>query len=240
VAEHIDRWHPAGAAAATIVGAYAILVALFAAWGLLLVHVIVANGRNQWDVVGWNRWFNERFNSTMDTWSNTFSHFGETLTIVGITAVVVIVMLVMRRWQNALFLVSAMTLEVTVFLTMTLLVKRDRPPLPKPDQVPPTSSYPSGHTAASTALYLGLALLIAARLRNRIARTVVVLLGFVPGALVALARVARSMHHPTDVVTGYVLGVLCLLAAATVVAVAQGVADRRRMARGTVDADAHG
>jgi membrane-associated phospholipid phosphatase len=240
IAERVDRWHPAGAAAATMVGAYLVLVALFATWGLLLVRVIVNNGRNQWDLVEWNRWFNERFTPTMDTWSGWFSRFGETLTIVGITAVVVIAMLVLRRWQNALFLVSALTLEVSVFLTMTLLVKRDRPPLPKPDQVPPTSSYPSGHTAAATALYLGLALLIAARLRNRVARTIVVLVGFVPGALVALARVARSMHHPTDVMTGYILGILSLLAAATVVAVAQRAADRRHGASRVDDASALG
>jgi undecaprenyl-diphosphatase len=110
---------------------------------------------------------------------------------------------------------------------MTLLIPRERPAVPKPDEVPPTSSYPSGHTAAATALYVGLALLLASRVRNMWARVAIVAVGLLPPIGVAVGRVARGMHHPSDVLTGFALGLACLAGAALVVAVTTRVAERR-------------
>ena len=70
------------------------------------------------------------------------------------------------------FLVGALSLEITVFLTATLLVDRHRPIVPRLDATPPTSSYPSGHTAASIALYVGLAIIIWSLVRSAVVRTI--------------------------------------------------------------------
>jgi membrane-associated phospholipid phosphatase len=232
VAHRLQSWHPGAAAGATIVMAYVVLSLLTLGVGVVLLEVVVADGRNQWDVIGWNRWFTERFDPTMDSWSGWFSRLADTITVVSVVAVLAVVFLLLKKWPSALFLVTALTLEVSVFLTMTLLLDRNRPDLPKPDEVPPTSSYPSGHTAAGTALYFAIALLVAARLRSRAAQVVVLLLGLVPGVLVAVGRVARNMHHPTDTMVGYALGLLCVLAAAVVVAVALRVAAARQETAG--------
>jgi membrane-associated phospholipid phosphatase len=210
-----------------LVGWYVTLVTATAGAGLVLVHVVVADERGRWDLIGVNQWFSERFTPTVDTWSAVASRLADTTTVIAIVVVVSVGFLVVHRWQYALLVSSALTLEVSVFLTMTVLVARDRPVVPKPDEVPPTSSYPSGHTAAGTALYLSIALLVAAQLRNRAARILVLVAGLLPGVLVAIARIARGMHHPTDVIVGYLLGLVCVLAAIVTVMVAEQVAGRR-------------
>lgn len=112
------------------------------------------------------------------------------------------------RWSESFFIATAMVTELSVFLLVTLLVHRARPAVPELDISPPTSSFPSGHTAAALALYGTLAFLIYRRTRRRYAW----LLLLMPLA-VGFARLYRGMHHPSDVVAGLVLGTLSILIA---------------------------
>ena len=113
-----------------------------------------------------------------------------------------------RQWWFAVVPAIALTAEATVFLTASLVVGRGRPEVDQLDHAPPTSSFPSGHTGAATSVYLTFALM-ATRIRNGVLRvTVIVVCSLVPLA-VALARVYRGMHHPTDVLAGLVVGSAC-------------------------------
>jgi undecaprenyl-diphosphatase len=79
------------------------------------------------------------------------------------------------------------------------------------DVSPPTSSFPSGHTSAAVALYLGIALLLVLRARDgRMKATWWALLVLVPIG-VALTRMYRGMHHPSDVVASFLNGGTCVL-----------------------------
>jgi membrane-associated phospholipid phosphatase len=95
-----------------------------------------------------------------------------------------------------------------MFLVTTLVVHRPRPHVVKLDHSPPTSSFPSGHTAAALTLYGALALLIYLHTRRRSAW----LLLLMPAA-VGMARLYRGMHHPSDVLAGLLLGTLAITAA---------------------------
>lgn len=130
-------------------------------------------------------------------------------------AVLVIVMTTLRlwlgRWFEAVVLAAAITVELLVFLAVTALIARDRPDVVLLDPAPPTSSYPSGHTAAAVALYGCLAVLLVRILRPLwLAIPLVVALWLIPAA-VAAARLYRGMHHLSDVVIGALGGGLCLL-----------------------------
>ena len=74
------------------------------------------------------------------------------------------------------------------------------------------ASYPSGHTAASIAIYGGIALLVSSRLANRKARVAVWTVALLIPVYVAFARLYRGMHHPLDVAGGVIIGVLALSA----------------------------
>ena len=72
-----------------------------------------------------------------------------------------------RRWREAGFLVLAVASQVVLFLLTTLLVSRTRPDVVQLDVAPLTSSFPSGHTGATTALFVGTAVVLAWRGRDR-------------------------------------------------------------------------
>jgi len=145
--------------------------------------------------------------------SGFFSTLADTPSAITLSAVAFLAIRALTgRWPEALFVAAALLVELAVFLLTTLTVERARPAVPHLDAAPPTSSFPSGHTAAATALYA--AVVLVAR-RHRTPWPVWLLLG-VPAA-VGLSRLYRGMHHPSDVVAGMVLGALCVLLAHRVV-----------------------
>lgn len=113
-----------------------------------------------------------------------------------------------RQWWFAVVPGIAVSVQSAVFVTSSALIGRERPDVEHLDDSPPTSAFPSGHTGASTAFYLTLALL-AQRIRNPALRWAATILCFLVPALVAFSRLYRGMHHPADVVVGAVNGVIC-------------------------------
>jgi undecaprenyl-diphosphatase len=101
---------------------------------------------------------------------------------------------------------------VAIFLVITLLVDRQRPPVKHLDEAPPTSSFPSGHTAATVVLWGALAVLASERARSALGRGIFLALAFGLPLLVATSRLYRGMHFLTDVLGGALLGGLWLLA----------------------------
>jgi undecaprenyl-diphosphatase len=143
--------------------------------------------------------------------SGFFSIVGSTGVVIAVLAVVAgAFRLVFHRWRESLFLVLAVSAQALVFLLTTLLVDRPRPQVPKLDVSPPTASYPSGHTGAATALYVGIAIVIAWHTRKNWARWPVVGLLLMIPLCVATARLYRGMHHPSDILAAFVNGGACV------------------------------
>lgn len=147
--------------------------------------------------------------------SGFFSLVGSTWVVVGVLVVVAVAFrLAFHRWRESAYLVLAVAAQAGVFLLVTLLISRDRPQVVRLDESPPTSSFPSGHTGAATALYVGIAVVLAWRTRRTWARRAVVLALVLVPVSVALARLYRGMHHPSDVLAAFVNGGGCVLIAA--------------------------
>jgi|SRR5450755_1477463 membrane-associated phospholipid phosphatase len=130
-----------------------------------------------------------------------------TLPIIVLAAIVIATAaVVFKRWREPLFVVAVIVGEVTIFVVTTLVVHRPRPNVVRLDHAPPTSSFPSGHTAASVALYGSIAALViffgARTAWRRFALSVAVLVPII----VAASRLYRGMHYPTDVLAGALLG----------------------------------
>ncbi|MGW7330315.1 diacylglycerol kinase family protein [Streptomyces sp. NPDC054840] len=162
---------------------------------------------------GVNRALADRRDALATALSDGLSLLAGTESIVTLTLVAVLGLLLVprvRRWRDATFLAAAVAAQSAVFLLVTLVVGRARPDVPHLDAAPPTSSFPSGHVGAATALFGGLAVLAAGRLRGARRGLVVGLLLLVPPA-VAVSRVYRGMHHPSDVVAGLLNGGCILL-----------------------------
>ncbi|MEP6856643.1 MAG: phosphatase PAP2 family protein [Pedococcus sp.] len=188
-----------------------------AVWAVLVGIGLLITGPLSWIDHGEDR-ISEAFTRSrtdlLDPFSAVFSHVGNTEYVIGV-CLVVVGLLWWRtrdlRW-SVVPLVS-ISLQATIFLFATMAVGRQRPPAIPMDSSPPTSSYPSGHTGASTALYFSLLLMASTRIeRDGLRRLAVGVCAVLP-VLVALARLYRGAHHISDVVAGLLNGIVCALLA---------------------------
>jgi membrane-associated phospholipid phosphatase len=115
-----------------------------------------------------------------------------------------------RRWRDVVVVVSGLALELSVFLTVNALVDRPRPDVERLGELPHTSSFPSGHVAATIVLYGSVALFVSLSRRRAAVQWLAWSAVVVFAGSVAFSRVYRGMHHPSDVVVGALLGVACL------------------------------
>lgn len=181
--------------------------------GLLITKVLDQSAFSDADT--WlNRWLEDRRTSSWNSITHYGTLFGETPTIVGLTAITAgVFRAVFHRWRESVLLVFCVSGQALIFLTTTILIDRTRPHVQHLDDSPPTSSFPSGHTAASTAFYLGAALIIAWHTRDVWAKWLIVALGALIPLIVATCRMYRGMHYPTDTTVSLLLGLSLLLVA---------------------------
>jgi undecaprenyl-diphosphatase len=156
-----------------------------------------------------NDWFVSLRTPTLDAVTAVLSAIGTTEFIIG--ACVLFVALFWwrtKQWWLALVPPQAIAVQAIVFMTSALVVGRERPDVEKLDDSPPTSSFPSGHTGASTAFYVVLAML-AQRIGNRALRIAVTVVCLLVPLAVGTARLYRGMHSLTDVTVGLLNGLVC-------------------------------
>jgi undecaprenyl-diphosphatase len=192
--------------------ALALLVVLVAV-GWLLSKVVHDDGIGRADA-GVSRWLARRRNGELNDATAITSELGGTLTIT-ILAVLTVALAAWawRRWREPMLVAVAVAGEVGIFLVVTLLVDRERPPVRHLDEAPPTSSFPSGHTAAAIALYGAVAVLASERARSALVRGLFVAAAVMIPLVVAASRMYRGMHFLSDVLGGVLLGTVWLLAA---------------------------
>ncbi len=151
--------------------------------------------------------------ATWDSVTMVWSHIGNTEIVIGVCVLAVgLLWWRTRQWWVAVVPAIAIALQATVFVIATAVVGRPRPHVPHLDPAPPTSSYPSGHVGAATALYLSFALLAQRVERPWLRRLVTTVCLLIP-VLVAWARLYRGMHHLSDILVGAANGVACALLA---------------------------
>lgn len=191
--------------------------------GLLVTHVIVANGG-----------INSADERPVSVLSHHRSGWLTDASLVGsiiaggvvlpiVAAVWAIVAALFRQWRLAAFIAFALAIESGTYRATTLAVHRDRPAVHRLEALPANASYPSGHTAASIAVYCGVALLLTSRISNARGRVAVWAVAAAIPVYVAFARMYRGMHHPLDVLGGVVIGI-AVLAAMVLVSRAVGLA----------------
>src|SRR5262249_51519109 len=140
-------------------------------------------------------------------------------TTVGGTAAILIVSLatcvvflaVTRHWRPVIYVTTLMLGELGAFLAAAAVVKRPGPDVTHLDHHLPTSAYPSGHVAATCCLYIAVAILVIGHARGWW-RWLFLITAVVMPVLVALSRMYRGEHHPTDVLGSFLFSALWLTA----------------------------
>ncbi|NND73639.1 MAG: phosphatase PAP2 family protein [Ilumatobacter sp.] len=195
--------------ALAIVAGYVALTVVLTVVGVLVVSAWEGSwfGRRDADI---SVFFADRRTPTWTTLSDVASMPSDTVTMVGASVVLLPVFLwSFRRWHDWVFLVGALIIEVTTFLTTSTLVGRERPPVEQLDGAP-TDSFPSGHVAAAVVFYVGLAVVVSWHTRNRWIRLPFIALAVVAPLMVMASRLYRGMHYVTDELGGLTLGLAAL------------------------------
>jgi undecaprenyl-diphosphatase len=151
------------------------------------------------------RWLQTFRTPTLDHVSWLWSKAGDTHAILAISLIFCpIALAVWRQWRPVLFIVLAMFGELTLFLLSAAATGRPRPQAEHLDGQLPTSSFPSGHIAATMCLWVAIALICMGRI-ERWWRWLFLVPAIVMPVGVAVSRMYRGMHHPTDVLGALIL-----------------------------------
>jgi membrane-associated phospholipid phosphatase len=213
----------AGRIAASVVISWVLILGVIVGLGELLVKY--GNGNELGDRTI-PSWFAAHRTPGETRWSLFFTTLGGATGIVTVAVIACGVFLaITRRWRPVVFIGTLMVGEITAFLAAAAIVRRPRPGVSHLDSHLPTSSYPSGHTFATCCLYGAIAILVIGLSRGWW-RWLFVIPAVVLPVLVALSRVYRGEHHPTDVLAGMLFGVLWLTAATLLIRPAAGATDR--------------
>jgi len=163
-----------------------------------------------------SEWFVPRRTPRLNSLTYVGSMMSDTVVKIIVTAIVAIVMLIVwKRWLEPLMVVMPLILEALTFITVTTLVKRPRPDVPRLESSPVGSSFPSGHVGAAVA-YSAIAVVIFWHTRRVWIRVITVTVAVIVPVCVGLSRMYRGMHFFTDVVAGGLLGGACVIASAVV------------------------
>jgi len=203
-----------------------VLSAIGIVFGVVLTNFILRIGVVDRFDVAVPDWLEAQRTPLLDDLSYVGSMFGADFLVVLVIATA-LAFAVLRHWRIAGFVLAAILVEVTSYRLIAGVVDRQRPDVAIMDDLHPTHSFPSGHTAASVAIYGALALLLSSRITAAWARIAIWSVAVAIPIVVALSRLYRGDHHPTDVAGGALLGIASLVIAvfATRAAV---VADERR------------
>ncbi|MFR9779805.1 phosphatase PAP2 family protein [Micromonospora sp. MS34] len=154
------------------------------------------------------QWFAARRTDQLTELSWWWSKFGDTHAILFVSLIFCpLVLAIWKRWRPVLFVALAMFGELSLFLASARVVERPRPPVQNLDGHMPTSSFPSGHIAATICLWSAIAVIVFVR-TDRWWRWLFVAMAVIMPIGVATSRIYRGMHHPTDFMGAILLAAL--------------------------------
>ncbi len=225
-----DRWDggPRSAWGVATLAGWALLAAVVSVVALLVVKVLLdvsaIADADEW----FPGWLADRRTPTRTDLSDIASRAGDVPVIPGLVALTAIVALAVRRARIGVFLITAIVVELTLYRLGALVAPRERPDVPRlDDHLPPVESFPSGHVAATTVTYVGIAMIASSWARRRWVSVAAWSVAVLMVLSVALSRMYRGMHHPIDALGGLLLGLGCLAVALVAIRVYGHVRTRR-------------
>jgi undecaprenyl-diphosphatase len=201
-----NGWAIAGAAVAWV-----LIFGVLCAIGIPLARYHGGNGNILGDYTI-PHWFAAHRTATFNRISALGSDYGNTHAILDVGLVAgALALAAIRRWRPVVFLLATMFGELTLFLASSAMSGRARPNVEHLDGQLPTSSFPSGHVAATILLYAAIVTLVMPRTRAWW-RWLFMAAAVLMPLWVALSRMYRGMHHPTDVLGSVILAAAWLAA----------------------------
>ena len=137
---------------------------------------------------------------------------GGTMPLIVLIAVVAIYLLLKQHTRTAIAVVASTLLGVIASQILKAVIDRGRPDI-VPQLVPEVSgSFPSGHAMMSAIVYLTLGTMLARLEPEKTVRRFILGVAMALTVTIGLSRVYIGVHWPSDVLGGWALGALWVLA----------------------------
>jgi membrane-associated phospholipid phosphatase len=193
--------------------------------GLLLTKVVLKSDAIANADARFPEWLESQRTAFLTDVSYYGSLIGDAPVLVSLVVGVVLLLVLKGRWRTGSFVAQAGLVEFSCYGLTVLFISRERPEVVRLDDLNNFHSFPSGHVAASTAIYGAFALLLAAHFKALPLRVAIWSVAASLPVIVAISRIYRGEHHPIDVAFGFLMGcgaiVVALFAARTARAVAE-------------------
>jgi membrane-associated phospholipid phosphatase len=195
--------------------------------GLFLTRVVLSSDT----ISRADAWLPEWFAANRTTFWTDLSYVGSLIgdapVLIAVVGMVALGLALTRRWRTASFVLQAGMVEFSVYGLTVFFISRTRPDVVQLDNLNVHHSFPSGHTAATTAVYGAIALLFAAHFKALPLRIAIWSVAAALPVIVAFSRIYRGEHHPLDVASGFLVGIAAIIVAVFAVRTARAVAELR-------------
>jgi undecaprenyl-diphosphatase len=205
-----DGAHPAIVFVLALALGFAVVAGLSVALGSLVTDVLLRSGGLQSADQGFVETVVDGRGATLTTISEVGSTVGS-IALVVLAILVAVYFAFRRQWVAAAYALLLSPVESGIYRLTSTADPRVRPDVVRLEDLPLNESYPSGHTAASVAVYAGLVLLLTSRIEDAAVKRVAWAAAALIAAFVAMSRIYRGMHHPLDAVGGALVGIGAIL-----------------------------
>ena len=163
-------------------------------------------------------WLHARATAAGTSVMSVISDFGAPLTDIAIASVLALILL----WRRARYWLLALVLAVAGGALLNIIIKhlihRQRPIFEDPIQTLTSYSFPSGHAMGSTLLYGMLAAIVIGHTRDWRLRALAIAGASSVVAMICFSRIYLGVHYLSDVIAGFLAGVVWLGACLAAVA----------------------
>jgi undecaprenyl-diphosphatase len=191
-------------------GAGALLMLVCASLFGIVAADVVAGDRITLLDVELARWLRARASPQLTTWMLVVTHLHSTTAICIYGTLAAAYMARARRWHAMVTVLVCVGGGLALNVLMKLAFRRPRPMLDDPLLTLETYSFPSGHVLGSTLVYGLFVVLVFRRTRRLHWRLLSVVGALAAIALVAFTRMYLGVHYLSDVIAGFLEGVVWL------------------------------
>ena len=132
-----------------------------------------------------------------------------------VIAVILFAVFVWKRWfRGVVLLLVTLGGAGLLDVILKLSFQRERPNPLFDYPLPASYSFPSGHALFSFVFFGSAAVLLADRIRSHALRVIVFVVAAVVIGLIGISRIYLNVHHPSDVVAGYLVALVWIVAVA--------------------------
>lgn len=146
------------------------------------------------------------------TASRDITALGDMTILALVVLAVSVFLLLARRPRMAGFVMAATISGAALVATLKGFFERDRPAFASPEVYLATSSFPSGHAAMSTLVYLTLAALLLNLVTDIRLKAYMLCVALTVSLMIGLSRIYLGVHWPSDVAAGWAIGAAWALA----------------------------